>query len=176
MRTKRLELRRWHDSDASTLFRYASDPNVGPYAGWQPHRSIEESKKVINTLLNNDRTWAIVLTQIGEPIGCICYYTHRFSNIKIGDNDCEIGYWIGKPFWNRGFCTEALKAMLHYCTQVMHFENIWADCFIGSPASHRVLDKCGFIDTGKSNKRSQLVGADKDMVKLFRYDMHQSAT
>ena len=53
------------------------------------------------------------------------YYTHESSNIPIGENDCEVGYWLGKPYWNKGICTEALKLMLDYCSNVKQFENIW---------------------------------------------------
>ena len=102
-------------------------------------------------------------------IGCIGYYTHETSNIPIGENDCEVGYWVGKPHWNKGICTEALKLMLDYCIQVKHLENIWADHFTGNPASGKVMVKCGFSDTGMLNRCSQLVGGDKDMVKVFKY-------
>ena len=114
-------------------------------------------------------TWAIVLKETDEAIGCIGYYTHETSNIPIGKNDCEVGYWVGKPYWNRGICTEALKLMLDYCIQVKHFENIWADHFTGNPASGKVMVKCGFSDTGMLNRCSQLVGGDKDMIKVFKY-------
>ncbi|MEE0994683.1 MAG: GNAT family N-acetyltransferase [Prevotella sp.] len=50
-----------------------------------------------------------MLKETGEAIGCIGYYTHEASNIPIGENDCEVGYWVGKPYWNRGICTEALS-------------------------------------------------------------------
>ena len=102
-------------------------------------------------------------------IGCIGYYTHETSNIPIGENDCEVGYWVRKPYWNKGICTEALKLMLDYCIQVKHLENIWADHFTGNPASGKVMVKCGFSDTGMLNRCSQLVGGDKDMVKVFKY-------
>ena len=114
-------------------------------------------------------TWAIVLKETDEAIGCIGYYTHETSNIPIGKNDCEVGYWVGKPYWNRGICTEALKLMLDYCIQVKHLENIWADHFTGNPASGKVMEKCGFSDTGMLNRCSQLVGGDKDMIKVFKY-------
>ena len=68
---------------------------------------------------------------IGEAIGCVGYYTHETSNIPIGENDCEVGYWVGKTYRNRGICTEALKQMLDYCINEKHFENIWADHFTG---------------------------------------------
>ncbi len=45
--TERLALRPWREADAANLFAYASDPDVGPAAGWPPHRSIEESREII---------------------------------------------------------------------------------------------------------------------------------
>lgn len=59
METKRLILRPWQESDAEALFRYASDPDVGPRAGWPPHKDVEESRSVIRHIFTNDRTWAI---------------------------------------------------------------------------------------------------------------------
>lgn len=122
METERILLRRWQESDAEVLFKYASDPDVGPRAGWPAHKSVEESREIIQTFFHNETTWAIVLKETGEAIGCIGYYTHETSNIPIGKNDCEVGYWVGKPYWNKGICTEALKLMLDYCIQVKHLE------------------------------------------------------
>ena len=154
METERILLRYWQESDAEALFKYASDPDVGPRAGWPAHKSVEESREIIRTFFHNDTTWAIVLKETGEAIGCIGYYTHETSNIPIGENDCEVGYWVGKPFWNQGICTEALKLMLDYCINEKHFENIWADHFTGNPASGRVMEKCGFSDTGMLNSKA----------------------
>ena len=50
-----------------------------------------------------------------------------------------------------------------------HLENIWTDHFTGNSASGKVMVKCGFSDTGMQNRCSQLVGGDKDMVKVFKY-------
>ena len=71
MQTDRILLRRWTEADAEALFKYASDPDVGPRAGWPEHQSVEESLKVIQTFFCNDTTWAIVLKKTREPIGCI---------------------------------------------------------------------------------------------------------
>ena len=60
METERLCLRPWRESDAEVLYRLASDPEVGPRAGWPPHQSVEESREIILTVFNNDTTWAIV--------------------------------------------------------------------------------------------------------------------
>ena len=94
--TERLLLRRWKLSDADALYKYACDPEVGPHAGWPPHKSVEESKMIIREVFTNDFTWAIVLKETNEPIGCMGYYPFGKSNIGIGENDAEVGYWIGK--------------------------------------------------------------------------------
>jgi RimJ/RimL family protein N-acetyltransferase len=61
MESKSINLRPWQDSDAETLFKYTSDPDVGPRAEWPPHKSVEESLEVIRNVFNKDTTtWAIV--------------------------------------------------------------------------------------------------------------------
>ena len=104
METDRILLRPWLESDAESLYKYASDPQVGPRAGWPLHGSVEESLGIIRTVFGNDRTWAIVWKETGEPIGCIGYFTSDESNIGIGANDAEAGYWVARPYWNRGIC------------------------------------------------------------------------
>ena len=70
METDRILLRPWTDSDAHALFKYASDPEVGPRAGWTPHKSVEESLEIIRTVFNDaTNTWAIVWKETGEPKG-----------------------------------------------------------------------------------------------------------
>ncbi|MBP5650560.1 MAG: GNAT family N-acetyltransferase [Bacteroidales bacterium] len=195
MQTDRILLRPWRESDAEMLFKYASDPDVGPRAGWPPHQSVEESMEIIRTVFNSDHIWAIELKETsepiehqeqndartdltesqqrkdeGQPIGCIGYYTYGESNINIGKNDAEAGYWIAKPYWNRGICTEALQLLIDYCFSVKGFSTIWSDFFVDNPASGRVMEKCGFRDTGDINYCSHLqVGNDRP-VKIMRLD------
>ena len=168
--TERILLRRWENSDAEALFKYASDPDIGLRAGWPPHQSVEDSLMVIKEIFRNDATWAIVLKETNEPIGSIGYLSQSVSNIPIGENDCEVGYWVAKPYWNQGICTEALRLLLDYLINEKHFDNIWADYFTKNPASGRVMQKCGFEDTGKLHQCSNLVGGDKDMVRIFKLE------
>lgn len=170
MQTDRIILRPWLESDAETLFKYASDPEVGPRAGWPPHKSVEESLQIIRTVFNNDHTWAIVHEETGETIGCMGYYTHGESNISIGVNDAELGYWVARPYWNQGICTEALRLLIDYCFNVKGFQTLWSDFFVDNPASGRVMEKCGFCDTGKVNYCSHLYQGDNRLVKIMRLD------
>ena len=160
METERLILRPWRDDDAETLFKYASDPDVGPRAGWPPHKSIEESLHIIRTIFHCDHIWAIELKETGEPIGCIGYYAFGESNINIGKHDAKTGYWIAKPYWNQGICTEALRLVIDHCFHEKGFETLWSDFFVDNPASGRVMEKCGFHDTGDINWCSHLYHGD----------------
>ena len=149
METDRILLRPWRESDAQALFKYASDPDVGPRAGWPPHKSVEESLQIIRTVFNTPTMWAVELKKIGEVIGCVGYLPASVSNLQIPDDQCEVGYWIGKPYWGKGICTEALRLVIDYCFNVKHFTTLWGDYFPGNPASGRVMTKCGFKDTGR---------------------------
>ena len=71
LETKRLLLRPWREEDAPALFRYASDPQVGPRTGWKPHASVEESREIIRTVLSEPDTFAVILRETGEPVGSV---------------------------------------------------------------------------------------------------------
>jgi len=116
---------------------------VGPRAGWPPHKDVEESLKVIRDIFTNDRTLAITLKETGEAIGCMGYYVHGESNIL---------------------------AMIDYCFNVKGFLTLWSDFFVDNPASGRVMEKCGFVDTGRENMCSHLYHGDDRPVHIMRLD------
>ena len=125
MQTERIILRPWQESDAEALYKYASNPEVGPRAGWPPHKSVEESREIIRTIFSGEGMWAVVLKKTNEPIGCAGYLTSDHSNLKIAADECEVGYWIGQPYWNQGICTEAMKLVVDYCVNVKGFKTLW---------------------------------------------------
>ena len=115
METDRIILRPWRDSDAPALYKWASDPDVGPRAGWPPHQSVEESLEVIRTVFCDvTNTWAIELKETGEAIGAMGYGPSCNCNLPARDGEPLIGYWIAKPYWNKGICTEALGLMIEH--------------------------------------------------------------
>ena len=71
LETERLILRPWEESDANDLFQYASNPEVGPIAGWPVHTSIENSKEIIKNVLSAPETYAVVLKETMKPVGSI---------------------------------------------------------------------------------------------------------
>ena len=72
LETKRLLLRPWEESDAESCYRYASDPLVGPAAGWPAHTSVENSREIIRTVLSEPDTFAVILKERPDaPVGSI---------------------------------------------------------------------------------------------------------
>ena len=162
METINIRLRPWRESDAEALFRYASDPEVGPRAGWPPHKTPEESLEIIRTLFNGEGMWAVEWKETAEAIGCVGYLPSSASNLKIDDDQCEVGYWIARPYWGKGICTEAMRMVIDYCFQEKGFSVLWGSYFPDNPASGRVMEKCGFADTGIEVLCPNLeVGADR---------------
>ena len=170
LQTERLILRPWRESDAGALYKYASDPEVGPRAGWPPHKSEQESLEIIRTVFSGEGMWAIELKQTGEAIGCVGYLPSTASNLKIDADQAEVGYWVARPYWGKGICTEALREVISYCFLEKGFTALWGDYFPDNPASGRVMAGCGFVDTGRETLCPNLsVGADRP-VRILRLD------
>jgi RimJ/RimL family protein N-acetyltransferase len=147
LQTERLILRAWQESDAESLYKYAQNPNIGPIAGWQPHTSVENSREIIKTVLSAPETYAVVLKETGEAVGSIGIMTTKGENhtAKMTESECEIGYWIGEPFWGRGFIPEVVNEILRYAFEVLEFTAVWCAYYDGNEKSKRVQEKCGFV-------------------------------
>ncbi len=141
--TERLILRPYRSSDAEFMFRnWANDREVTRYLTWNAHRSVSDSENIINSWINeysdpSRYNWAIVLRETGEPVGGIDV-CHIYQNTDIA----EIGYCLGRNWWNKGFMTESLKAVIPYLFDV-GFEQVLAVHAAENTASGRVMQKCG---------------------------------
>ena len=166
LHTNRILLRPWREDDVEALYKYASDPDIGTRAGWPPHKSIEDSAEVLRNVLMNDTTWAIILRETGEPIGSIGYMTNYTSTLPSRPNEPLVGYWVGKPYWNQGICTEALELMIKHIRAVEDCKSLISSHFVDNPASGRVMQKCGFVPTGETCVDSDLSGMEKPMAVL----------
>ena len=143
--TKRLILRRWKESDAADLYTYAKDPAIGPAAGWQPHKSVAESRDIIKTVFGGPEAYAVCLKEDGKAIGAIELMRGGSSVNKLKNNDeCELGYWIAKPFWGQGLIPEAAKEMLCRAFEDLKMSKVWGGYYDGNEKSKRVQEKLGF--------------------------------
>lgn len=143
--TERLILRPWQEQEAEILYKYARDPDIGPIAGWKPHTSVEYSLAIIRTVFANPETYAVVLKETGEPIGsCGLMFGNVLNTAHIRNDEAEIGYWLGKPFWGHGLIPEAVRALLWRAFNELGLSTVWCGFYDGNTKSKRVCEKCGF--------------------------------
>ena len=144
LQTERLQLRPWQDNDADDLYFYAKDPDVGPIAGWPPHQSAEESLNVIRKVLSGPEAYALCLRENGRAIGAIELKLKGHTDLTDRDDECELGYWMGKPFWGQGLMPEAARALLRHAFEDLGMEKVWCGFYDGNEKSKRVQEKLGF--------------------------------
>lgn len=144
LNTARLVLRPWRESDAESLFEYASDPRVGPAAGWQVHKDVQNSLEIIRTVLSAPETYAVCLRGEDRAIGSVGLMVGERSDLTERPDEAEIGYWIGVPFWGRGYIPEAVRELQRYAFEDLKLNILWCSCFDGNEKSRRVQEKCGF--------------------------------
>lgn len=144
LKTERLILRPWEESDAYSLYEYAKDDRVGPIAGWHVHTSVENSLEIIRTVLSAPETYAVCLKENNIAIGSIGLMIGMQSHLTLPDTEGEIGYWIGVPFWGQGLIPEATKELIRHAFEDLELETLWCGYFDGNEKSKRVQEKCGF--------------------------------
>ena len=145
MQTKRLILRPWCETDAESLYEYAKDDRVGPIAGWPVHTDVENSREIIKNVLAVDETYAVCLKEDNRAIGSIGLMLGKNSNLALPENEGEIGYWIGVPFWGRGLIPEAMQELIRHAFDDLHLARLWCGYFDGNEKSKRAQEKCGFV-------------------------------
>jgi RimJ/RimL family protein N-acetyltransferase len=141
LETERLILRPWKETDAEECYKYAKDPLVGPAAGWPVHISAENSRQIIRDVLMKPETYAIVLKETDRPVGSIGL--HR-NGLATKDDEAELGYWIGVPYWGRGFVPEAARELLRHAFEDLKLGRVWCGYYDGNDKSKRVQEKLGF--------------------------------
>jgi RimJ/RimL family protein N-acetyltransferase len=79
------------------------------------------------------------------------------------DQRAELGYWIGKPYWNQGYCTEAARAAIDFGFEQLGLNRIYAHHFVRNPASGRVLQKLGMSYEGRLRQHVRKWDAFEDL-------------
>lgn len=143
LETERLTLRPWQETDAEDLYAYAKDPEVGPAAGWPPHTSVENSRQIIQNVLSVPETYAVCLKN-GRVVGSVGLKLKGSTDMTDREDECELGYWIGKPFWGQGLIPEACRELLRYAFEELGMQAVWCGYYDGNKKSHRVQEKLGF--------------------------------
>lgn len=136
--TERLLLRKWEETDAEQLFLYAKDPEIGRNAGFLPPTTWEDSLNIIRNVWNRPEYYAICERMTGKLIGSIALRYHA-------EREREMGFWIGRPYWENGYMTEAVIEMLRHGFEDLHCVCIWCAYYGGNERSKHVQEKVGFV-------------------------------
>lgn len=144
LQTERLILRPWQDTDAKDLYEYAKDERVGPIAGWPVHTSVEESAEIIRTVFNMPEVYAVEHKVNGRAVGCIGILIGKNSNFEIGEEEGEIAYWIGVPYWGQGLIPEAMREVMRHAFETLKLKALWCGYFANNAQSQIAQSKCGF--------------------------------
>ena len=171
--TERLILRSFTLEDAPDVQRLASDPDVASTTSGGLERPCEDETaeewiQWCHKEFEKGRIayFAITLRVEGRLIGMV----GLSFRIHLPYNDASLGYWIGKPYWNCGYATEAAKAMVAYGFWERNLDSIYADHFKRNPASGRVMQKIGMRYTDYFPKDPE----DDDSEDLIRYKILKS--
>ena len=159
--TPRLILRPWRENDLADFNEYASVDGVGQMAGWLPHKSMEESKMILDMFMADKKTLALELKENGKVIGSIGLEDIDFPDDR-GMQGREVGYALSKTYWGKGLMPEAVKAVIDYCFEKLHYDWLTCDHFVWNHQSKRVIEKCGFHYV-------------KDDVRETRYDTNEAS-
>ena len=167
--TDRLVLRRFVRDDAVKAYdNWMSDPEVTHFLTWNPHRSPRESLDTIDSWISEyqygSMDWCITSRDSGEPIGSI-------TAVRDHPNEgwCELGYCLGTDHWDRGYMTEALKAVVSYILIDVGYLFVQARHETENEASGRVLEKAGFSDCGKRILSNPKTGRPTEYKIMRRY-------
>ena len=146
--TDRLLLRRFCFGDAAAVQRLAGDPAVAEMTLSIPHPYPEGAAEAWIAGQEPDRAagvrevFAVVERAQGELVGAIGLA------IRSEHSRAELGYWIGRPYWGRGYATEAARAVLSYAFGSLGLNRVHACHFARNPASGRVMAKAGMGQEG----------------------------
>ncbi|MBS0384486.1 MAG: GNAT family N-acetyltransferase [Proteobacteria bacterium] len=145
--TRRLKLRPIAMSDAPRIARFCDDPGVGRMLAMTPLPYLEAAAEgwimTLKARAPLERECVFAVERAGEGlIGVVG--AHRGERDEV-----EIGYWFGRPYWGRGFGSEAVCA---FVAQAQALGPLAAGHFVDNPASGRVLEKVGFAYTGETRR------------------------
>lgn len=137
--TDRLVLMPLLPSDAPQAFKWVSDPMVAKYMRYCPYTSVQKEAEWIDALASDvDGCELGVFVEDGSLIGSVGY--------SASDNGSyEVGYHFNRNYWNHGYCTESLNALLAWTSAERGVKVFCANYAALNTASGRVLEKCGFV-------------------------------
>ena len=172
LRTERLVLRRPETGDVDALVTLADNRKVAEMLARMPNPYGEAEATAFIAMATKSSEAIYVLTTLGERpgvggalVGC--------AGLNMTDRGLELGYWIGEPYWRKGYATEATRAVLDYGFNELGLEEITAVTHPDNAASQHVLTKCGLKRDGTLNYNG---GGEIPFFRLPRSDYEKLLT
>jgi len=144
LETKRLLLRRFTLDDVIPMFNnWASDQKVTAHLTWEPHKTHEDTQKIIKSWLSSYNSlnfyhWCIEAKSEQTPIGSV-----GVVELDMNSESANIGYCLSSNWWNKGIMTEALEEVLKFLSNVVQLRSIFGYCNKQNMRSNKVLQKFG---------------------------------
>lgn len=166
--SQRLVLRAPHAEDIDALAHLANNANIATMVSRMPHPyTAKDAADFVRRTTNGEIgkcVYAITRGDNGTFLGCCALEPQQ------DEHTVEIGYWLGEPYWNRGFATEAAHALIDIAFRTRNdLDHIDARCRVTNIASRRVIQKCGFQFQGTGMIQCLALGG-MVAVEWFRLD------
>lgn len=162
--TERLVLRPPHEDDISDLAMLANNRRIAEMLSRMPHPYGVAEARAFLAMAGQKRSagslYALTLAETGTFVGC--------AGLNATERGLELGYWIGEPYWKRGYATEAAHALVDLAFRATSITVLHASCRVINPPSRRVIHKCGFQYAGQGMLNSIVAG--QVPVERYRLD------
>jgi len=147
---RRIYLTEIKEGDARKLHEYSKEPKLNEFSG--PYKASESVQKALeyirdskkNLLEKKSYILGIYEKNTNELVGTI-----GFFNLDDKNKNGEIGFWIAKNYWNKGYMTEAIKMMTAYIFRELKYHRIFAHFHELNKAVGRILSKAGYEKEGE---------------------------
>ena len=164
--TGRLTLRSFNPGDAGTVQQLAGNYNVSRTTLNIPHPY--ENDMATAWIGTHQEAWdsktglvyAITLTSTNQLVGAISLH-------DIDGTQGELGYWVGEPYWGRGYCTEAARVLIQFSFEQLRLKRIHAEHLATNPASGRVMENIGMRHIGSEQKNDR----HHERARVERYEI-----
>ena len=176
LETDRLILRKMTLDDAQDIFEYAKDEKISKWVTWPVHKSIDDTKKFINFVLdgykkNKHLGFVAERKDDKKVIGTVGFNEFFYDHDK-----SEISYTFGTKYWGKGYATEAAKKIVAFGFNELGLNKIQAYVFVPNEASKKVLKKVGMQFEGLSRQaRKNLDGKylDLELYAILKEDFEK---
>jgi len=168
LETNRLILRRFKFEDINDLYDYAKRDDVGPKAGWRPHKNKSETRKILSGFIEKEEVYAIYHKADKKVIGSIGIHNTIISDLN---NVNEIGFVLNPDYQKQGLMTEALIRIIDYCFLDLKLDEVYIGHFLENITLKKIIEKFKFKPIKEINYKSQDYGYKPAIIyKLTKLD------